>query len=41
MTSTSCDWCLRNPYNRGYDDAEFAKIQLIYQELIKRQLIAV
>lgn len=30
-----------HPYNRGYDDVEFAEIQLIYQELIKRQLIVV
>lgn len=28
------------PYNRGYDDAEVDEIQLIYQTLIKRQLIA-
>jgi hypothetical protein len=30
-----------HPYNRGYDDAEFAEIQLIYQALVSRQLIAV
>jgi DNA sulfur modification protein DndB len=30
-----------HPYNRGYDDAEVDEIQLIYQTLIKRQLIAV
>jgi DNA sulfur modification protein DndB len=30
-----------HPYNRGYDDAEVEEIQLIYQTLIKRQLIAV
>jgi hypothetical protein len=30
-----------HPYNRGYDDAEFSEIQLIYQELVKRRLIVV
>lgn len=30
-----------HPYNRGYDDAEFDEIQLIYQTFIKRRLIVV
>jgi hypothetical protein len=30
-----------HPYNRGYDDAEVDEIQLIYQTLGKRLLIAV
>ena len=30
-----------HPYNRGYDDAEVDEIHLIYQTIIKRQLIAV
>ena len=28
-----------HPYNRGYDDAEFEEIRLIYQALIERKLI--